>query len=174
MSFDFKLDKDSHDLFFENGDLTFTKKIDQELGQRLKIKLNTFETEWFIDQTYGIPYSQEIIGKARNKRDVDTIFISEVRAEEGVNSIESYSSEWDKLLRVYKLKLNVLTTEGTIPIAVETNPQTEWIYPDFGDDNPRTDCGLDDVKDYVNKLYEFININGLPESTYSTWINGWD
>lgn len=173
MSFDFKLDKDTNDLIFVEQDLTFTSKKDEELGQRLKIRLNTFETEWFINQDYGIPYQQEIIGKARNKKDVDTIFLNEIREEEGVNSIESFSSTWDRNLRTYDLKVAVVTDDGVIFVDAEVSPQDEWEYPDFGDDNPHIDCDLDDQITYANKLYEFINFNGLPRYTYATWWNSW-
>lgn len=173
MSFDFKLDKDTNDLIFVDQDLTFTSKKDEELGQRLKIRLNTFETEWFINQDYGIPYQQEIIGKARNKKDVDTIFLNEIRQEEGVNSIDSFSSTWDRQLRIYDLKVAVVTDDGLIFVDAEISPQDEWEYPDFGDDNPHIDCGLGDQITYANKLYEFINFNGLPKGTYATWWNNW-
>lgn len=173
MSFDFKLDKDTNDLIFSDQDLIFTTKKDEELGQRLKIRLNTFETEWFINQDYGVPYSQEIIGKARNKRDVDTIFLNELRDEEGVNSIDSFSSTWDRLTRVYSLKVTVVTDDGEIQVEAEVSPQEEWIYPDFGDNNPHIDCDLGDQQVYANKLYEFINFNGLPRYTYATWWNKW-
>lgn len=173
MSFDFKLDKDTHDLIISSGDLIFTNKVDEEVGQRVDIRLNTFETEWFIDLDYGVPYSQEIIGKARNKKDVDTIFLNEVREEEGVNGIDSYSSIWDRSLRTYKIDVSILTNNGTIPITSEVRPQSEWIYPNFGDDNPSNNCGLDQLPEYVDRLYEFININGLPAGTYSSWVNNW-
>lgn len=173
MSFDFKLDKDTNDLIFVDQDLTFTSKKDEELGQRLKIRLNTFETEWFINQDYGIPYQQEIIGKARNKKDVDTVFLNEIRQEEGVNSIDSFSSTWDRQLRIYDLKVAVVTDYGVIFVDAEISPQDEWEYPDFGDDNPHIECDLSNQVTYVNKLYEFINFNGLPMNTYATWSNSW-
>lgn len=173
MAYDLLIDQITNDLVISDSDLKFTTKKEEELSQRLGIRLRTFETEWFINQSYGIPYLQQIISQARNKRDVDTIFISEIREEEGVNALSNYSSTWDKITREYSFTTDVTTSSGTIPISILTKPSEEWIYPDSGDDNSRVDCEFSDIQFSANRLYYFINRDGLPKNTYATWINGW-
>lgn len=173
MAFDLLLDQITNDLVISNRDFKFTQEMPEELRQRLGIKLRTFQEEWFIDTTYGVPYMQQIISQARNKEDVDIIMLGEIREEDGVDSVRNYVSTWDKYDRTYSFTADVITSAGNIPIAILTQPDTEWIYPDSGDQNSRVDCGVTDLQSYANRLYSFININGLPDNTYSTWINQW-
>lgn len=173
MAFDLLLDQLTNDLVISDGEFQFTTETPVELTQRLGIKLRTFQGEWFLDTTYGIPYLQQIISSARNKNDVDVIFKSTIRLEDGVNSLRDYTSTWDRSTRNYSFEADVVTTYGTIPVAILTSPANEYIYPDSGDDNSRAVCEVTDLPYSANRLYKFINIEGLPAGTYATWINGW-
>lgn len=173
MAFDFLLNQITNDLVLEDGDFKFTIETPIELSQRLGIRLRTFQGEWFLDLDYGIPYLQQIIGQTRSKRDVDVIFTSSIREEDGVTGIKGYSSTWDRYQRIYSFNADVTTPYGVIPIDILTKPANEYIYPDSGDDNSRVDCGITDLEYAANRLYKFINIEGLPNHTYSTWINQW-
>ncbi len=173
MAFDFLLDQKTNDLVIEDKELKFTTELPQELSQRLGIRLRTFQNEWFIDQDFGVPYMQQIISQTRRKEDVDIIMISEIREEEGVNTVKDFDSTWERDTRVYTFNANITTDSGEIPVAILTQPSTEWIYPDNGDDNSRVDCGILDLQFAANRLFYFINYEGLPDQTYATWINQW-
>lgn len=174
MAFDFLLDQKTNDLKIENNEIGFTTENQVEVTQRLGIKLRTFREEWFLDQTYGIPYLQQLISKVRNKNDADIIFINAIREEPDVSSIKDYVSTWDRYNRKYEFTANITTPAGVIPVTILTTPAEEFIYPDNGDANSRVECGITDLPYFANRLYKFINIEGLPENTYATWINGWD
>lgn len=173
MAFDFLLDQATNDLSFSNKDLQFTKEIRQEVGQRVGMKLRTFEGEWFLDTTYGIPYMQEIIAVARNKRDVDSIFISEIRNEAGVNNIKSFQSTFENINRKYEAKAVIITDEGEVEIISLRDPATQYKYPDPVGDANLSGCDLQFTVESVNELYRFINFTGLPAGKPSTWINNW-
>lgn len=173
MAFDFLLDQTTNDLVLEDGELKFTTETPVELTQRLGIKLRTFQGEWFLDIDYGIPYLQQIISQARSKKDVDIIFLNAIRSEEDVNSVKNYNSTWDRYQRVYSFDADLSTSFGIIPVDILTKPANEWIYPDSGDDNSRVECEVTDIQYSANRLYKFINLDGLPNGTYSTWINQW-
>jgi hypothetical protein len=51
----------SNDLVIENGDFVFARGIDA-VAQSCRIALQMFEGEWFLDQSVGIPYWQQILG----------------------------------------------------------------------------------------------------------------
>lgn len=173
MAFDLLLDQLKNDLSISNGELQFTTENQVEVTQRLGIKLRTFQEEWFLDQTYGIPYLQQIISKTRKKSEADIIFINAIREEEDVTAIKEYNSTWDKYKREYGFTADITTPLGTIPVTILTTPAEEFIYPDNGDQNSRVDCGITDLPYIANRLYKFINIEGLPAKTYATWVNGW-
>lgn len=173
MAFDLLLDQTSNDLVISNGELQFTTKKPDEVRQRLGIRLRTFENEWFIDLSYGIPYMQQIISQARRKDEIDVLLVSEIRDEDGVDGITGYSSTWDRYTREYSFTADILTGNGEVTVAFLNQPATEWVYPDSGDQNSRVECNVTDLQYSANRLYYFINFQGLPANTYATWINNW-
>lgn len=173
MAFDLLLDQISNDLVIANGELQFTTKNPDEVRQRLGIRLKTFEDEWFIDLDYGIPYMQQIISQARRKEDVDVLLLSEIRDEDGVEAVTSFNSTWDRVTREYSFTAEIVTPDGEVTVAILNSPATEWDYPDSGDQNSRVDCGVTDLQNAANRLFYFINYEGLPANTYASWVNSW-
>lgn len=119
---DFKLDPTSWDIIWRNGPLRkeeTTQPLTETIGQRLKIRLQSFLGEWFINTVYGVPYWQRILGiKQTSKASADLIFQQEILKEEGVKEIVSFASTF--VNRQYSLvfKVRVVTGEVTAPIVV--------------------------------------------------------
>ena len=90
---DILLDAFTNDIVFNNTIPTATPTIQDDLAQRLKIKLQTFQGEGFLDTSIGIPYFQQIFGKGRKKATIDAIFNAAILSEANVNRIISYHSE---------------------------------------------------------------------------------
>lgn len=116
---DLKLDDDTHDLAFVNGDFQITQEESESLKQRLIIKLLTFQEEWFLDTTLGTPWYQSILGKNRAKETIDSILKSSILSEPEVIQIESFKSSIDKSNRIYSLNFRVRSTNATESIPVE-------------------------------------------------------
>ena len=68
---DILVDEDTHDAIFINGATPVTVGVNDSLKQRLKIKLLTFQGEWFLGTGYGTPYFQQIFGKGRSRGSID-------------------------------------------------------------------------------------------------------
>lgn len=100
------------DMIFVNSQCPTTDGFTDAVAQKVFILLRTFQEEWFLNTTTGIPYLQQILGKKVNKTTVDRIIQQKVLAEEGVSSIERYTStlEGD---RVYSANMVIRTTQGT-------------------------------------------------------------
>lgn len=109
-----KLDPITHDLIIDNFQYKEITTKTEELTQRIKIKLLTFKGEWFLDEDYGIPYFQDIFVKGITKEGVDDIFRIALSNEPDVDSLISYSSEYDNATRHYSLTATVRTTEGEV------------------------------------------------------------
>ena len=80
---DFLLNSD-HDIVWVNGPLMkdqTTQSRTEVVGQRLLILLKSFEGEWFLDTSYGVPYFQFILGHKIKKSAVDLIFQREILAD---------------------------------------------------------------------------------------------
>lgn len=110
------LRKDNYggDVTFYNYPLTreqMTCGLKASVSQRLVTRLKTFKGEWFMDNTYGFPYFQEVLGKKINKEDVDVIYRREILKERGVKNLSYFKSTLSKD-RVYKLEFRISVGDG--------------------------------------------------------------
>ena len=110
------LRKDNYggDVIFYNYPLTreqMTCGLKSSVSQRLVTRLKTFKGEWFMDNTYGFPYFQEVLGKKINKEDVDNIYRREILKERGVKNLTYFKSTLSKD-RVYKLEFRISVGDG--------------------------------------------------------------
>lgn len=110
------LRKDNYggDVIFYNYPLTREQMacgLKESVSQRLVTRLKTFKGEWFMDNTYGFPYFQEVLGKKINKEDVDAIYRREILKERGVKNLTYFKSTLSKD-RVYKLEFRISVGDG--------------------------------------------------------------
>jgi hypothetical protein len=120
---DILLDIDTKDAVFFNGPLTSdytTQPLTQTVEQRLRIRLSTFQNEWFMDTTYGIPYFQSILGRKATKEAVDLIFQQAILAENGVKEMASFTSTFTN--RQYSMTFTVKVSNGQITQPVSITP----------------------------------------------------
>ena len=72
----FALNKEN-DLYFTNGKLAFINgtNTDQEILQRIRVRLRFFQGEWYLNINHGIPYLNNILGtKQININIIDNFF----------------------------------------------------------------------------------------------------
>lgn len=117
---DIKL-SEGHDIQVVDGDFILTESESESLTQRLTIKLLTFQGEWYLNNSEGIPYYQSILGKNRAKETIDNIFKDAIIEEPEVVSLVSFRSSIDNARRVYKLNFTVESTnqEELVVIDIE-------------------------------------------------------
>lgn len=108
---DILLDEFTHDIVFVNGATLITDNQKTTVSQRLKVKLQTFLGEYFINTSTGVPYYQRIFGKIKSKASVDTIFQQQILSDPGVIEIVSYSSDLSAG-RALTVTFTVRTNEG--------------------------------------------------------------
>lgn len=100
------------DLTWKNGPLTpdyTTQSRVDVVAQRLLIRLSTWQSEWFLDTSYGVPY-WSILGHKIKKSAVDLIFQREILAENGVKELTFFESTFEN--RKYSLSFRVKVTTG--------------------------------------------------------------
>lgn len=131
---DLKLNETTWDLDIVNGDLVILQKsnaIRQHVRQRLWI----FQGEFFLDQTEGVPYYQQILKKAPNLLIVDAILKDRVSNTPGILELVEFELDYDpstRKLRTSQFKANALDGPvdfGSIPL----NPNG-GIGPSQGDE----------------------------------------
>ena len=113
---DIKLNSETGDVLLSTTNTittpVFTTTTSENLAQRLKIRLQTFKGEWFLDGTIGIDYFNQIAGKNRSKAAVDAIIQAEILKEQEVLQITAYSSVVDKTTRKITIQFTVRTIDG--------------------------------------------------------------
>ena len=102
------------DLELWNGDLFFVTSIDsvaQFLNQRLKL----FLSEWFLDETKGMPYFDEIFGvKNPNPVAIGSIFKTMILKTPGVLELLEFSLGIDTEIRALQVQFKARTAESII------------------------------------------------------------
>ena len=111
---DILLHPETHDALFINGITPVTYENRLTVAQKLKIKLLTFQGEWFINTTTGIPYFQQILKRGVSKLTIDTIFQEAILSEPDVLEIIEFNSIIDTETRSYQLSFKVRTNSNQI------------------------------------------------------------
>ncbi len=109
---DLLLDPEAHDLLFINGETPMTYENKVTLAQRLKIKLLTFQSEWFLDTTVGLPYFQTILTRGVSKTTIDSLYQEAILSEPDVIEIVEFNSIIDVEARSYNLSFRVKTNQN--------------------------------------------------------------
>lgn len=111
---DLKIDRDgSRDLVFTNGVCPTTTDFTDSTAQRVFIMLRTFQGEWYLDESAGIPYFQRIFGKRSDKGSIDRILQQKILEVEGVADILEFRSEL-KSNREYEATFKVRDTQSGV------------------------------------------------------------
>ena len=108
----FALDPINHDIYLDaNGQIALTAT---PLDQRIDCRLRTFLGEFWLDQTIGIPYFQEILKKNPDMQAVRAAFASEIQKVPGVKTLESLSVSIDRASRKLTVTFSVTGTDDLL------------------------------------------------------------
>lgn len=110
---DLLLNREKHDLVFVNGECPTTGDLVDRVTQRLYIRLRTFLGEWFLDERYGVPWLEEVLGKKAPKSRIDMVIQSQILAEDGVQTVLEFKSTLGVGPRNYSCSFRAKTVDGT-------------------------------------------------------------
>ena len=88
--FDLKLNKGTHDLLLENNDISYTSKDIDWVIQKIKIELQFFFGEWFLDNSLGFQWLEKVLIKNPNLNEVDDMI--KLVILKYADSMESYET----------------------------------------------------------------------------------
>ena len=111
---DLYLDPNTHDLVVDNFTFKVTTTKQEEITQRLKVKLLWWKDEWQFNLNYGIDYKNQVFTKGVDLGDIDDMFRTEIANEEGVQDLISYSSLFNQSTRELTVNAKVKTDSGEI------------------------------------------------------------
>lgn len=111
---DIYLDEATGDIAFINKTPVLITDNGKAVRQRLYIRLNTAQGEWFYNSEKGVPYFQDIFGTRGSQGLIESILRSEIIETEGVLEILSFSSSFNYSDRKLNIETTVSTREGDI------------------------------------------------------------
>jgi hypothetical protein len=129
---DLALSRISHDLVWHtseystgNGTTTIQKyeiwSINgaDKVAQQIKINLLSFLGEWFLDNTYGVPYLEDILIKNPRMAVVENILRNHIMDIPNVTSIDSLTVNWDRKARNLGVQFTCETDLGPITESIK-------------------------------------------------------
>ena len=104
---------DNHDIFVTASDLTMTTE-DNSVVQALGIRLQFILSEWFLDNTAGVPYPTIIFEKGTNISTIYSIFRREIIETQGVQKLISLNLVPENANKKLKIDFEVKQDSGQI------------------------------------------------------------
>lgn len=105
------IDPETNDLFLRaDGSLAVVRDA-LAIGQHVRQRLKTFEGEWFLDTTAGVPWLDQIFGRAYDPALAESVVKAEILDTRGVTEITSFSVSFADTTRGLIIRdVGVLTT----------------------------------------------------------------
>jgi hypothetical protein len=91
------------DLARVNGRL---QRIDST-AQRIACRLRLLRGEWFLNKADGVPYIDQVVGQKTNVPHLRQLFSEEIRAVEGVTSLDRLDVIVNQRTRVLRVEFQV-------------------------------------------------------------------
>lgn len=101
------------DILLQGGDVVMVDGKDAIL-QHILQRLKTFQEEWFLDITAGVPYLQQILVKNPDLNKVDALLVDEITGTPGVEDLLEFSSDVNGSLRQLTVSFKAKTTDGIV------------------------------------------------------------
>ena len=111
--FGLSLHPDTNDLHFDNGNLVIVRGA-EAVGQHVRQRLKTFEGEWFLDTTAGVPWLAQIMGREYDPALAEAVVKAEILDTDAVTEITSFAVGFDRTTRNLQIRdIEVLTAYDT-------------------------------------------------------------
>lgn len=100
-----------HDLALTaDGNLDIVRDA-EAIGQHARQRVMTFQGEWFIDTTCGVPWLDQIMGRQFDPALSESVIKKELIETDGVTAIEAFSLSFNRTLRGLNVTRATLATE---------------------------------------------------------------
>lgn len=131
MSFDLALNRLDHDMVF--GQLAPDPRSPNaptkysiwpiegadKIAQEIKMNLLTFLGEWFLDETWGVPYLEDILIKNPRMSLVEAILREHIESVPDVEGITSFGLNWDRARRTLNINFACNTLLGPVKDSIK-------------------------------------------------------
>ena len=113
MPYDIALNVKSWDIALNGADLILIDNAER-IAQQIKISLQFWLGEWFLNDTLGVPYLERICVKNPNVQHIRQIFRNTIQNVNGVTAVNALDLSVDAAQRVLTVTYTATTTDGVI------------------------------------------------------------
>ena len=110
----------NNDLALVNGQILRVTQAEQVV-QHVRTRLLFYLGEWFLDTSAGVPYFQEIFLKPANIANVESRIKAQIIETPEVESLTSFSLDFNKTTRVVRIFFEARTIYGDISDSIPLN-----------------------------------------------------
>lgn len=115
MANDLLLDS-SYDLKITNSDLVIITGAER-VSQNIEIKLKLWRGEWFLDEEFGTPYMESILGKQVTLNGAVSAIKQSILEVADVNSITEFSYNFIRSERRLSVEFTADTSYGLVTVS---------------------------------------------------------
>lgn len=112
MTMDLKLNG-AHDLAVEAGNGVLVDGA-ARVKQQIRVTLQTWLGEYFLDTTFGVPYLESILVKRPSRTEIESILRNRINDVPGVSRVTSMQLDIDRQRRSLSVVFQASTDEGVI------------------------------------------------------------
>mgnify|MGYP001384010779 CR=1 FL=1 len=93
------IDQATNDIYMsDTGDIAIVRDA-EAVGQHVRQRLQTYSEEWFLDQSIGVPWLDEVLGLSYNPVLAESIVKAEIMDTDLVTGITSFSVGFNRQTR---------------------------------------------------------------------------
>lgn len=101
------------DLYLRNGNFVWTTDLAEETAQRLRVRFQFFQAEWFLNKLEGTPWFQQILEKGVSESTVKAITSKVITGTEGIRTLDSLDYILDAGARSLVLEFTATLQDGS-------------------------------------------------------------
>lgn len=108
-------DPDTGDLLVTDlGIMRLTNNQVEEVGQRLRTKLQHFLGEWFLDETLGLAYYRDVLIRNPDMSVVRSLFQDGITSDDGIEQLVRLDLEVNRETRVLSVTFEAVLNSGEL------------------------------------------------------------
>lgn len=87
------------DIYLDSSGSLAVVRDAEAVGQHVRVRLMTYEGEWFLDRQVGVPWVRDIVGRQYDPVMAESVLKAEILDTDGVTDISSFSVRFDGEVR---------------------------------------------------------------------------
>ncbi|KAB8035849.1 hypothetical protein GCL60_16600 [Silvanigrella paludirubra] len=113
---DLKLDEENDLIINHTGDFELINNEKEYYKQKIKLELNTFYSEWFLDSEVGLAWHEMLGNKDFDEAKLNLYLKKKIEEIDGVKEVEIISSDLNREKRQCNLSLKIKSKNEIIKL----------------------------------------------------------